>query len=150
MDRMDRKDIFANDDALSQFIDTVFNDQSDVTRMMNENVIWRNLLYYCGEQWLEYVPTSGSFRKRLQLNNYVPTPVSNEIREYCRSIKSLLMNQKMAVRVWPNTGEKEDRDAAEIGEQLLTWMDFSQDERFFDEKEKICLWLAISGTAFMR
>lgn len=147
---MNRKDIFASDDALSQFIDTVFNDQSDVTRMMNENVIWRNLLYYCGEQWLEYVPTSGSFRKRLQLNNYVPTPVSNEIREYCRSIKSLLMNQKMAVRVWPNTGEKEDRDAAEIGEQLLTWMDFSQDERFFDEKEKICLWLAISGTAFMR
>jgi len=62
----------------------------------------------------------------------------------------MLMNQKMIPRVWPNTNEKEDIQAADLGENLLTWMDHSNDAAFFDEMEKNCIWLCLSGTSFIR
>ena len=68
--------------------------QRDYTRMMMERIWFRNVLYYLGEQYLEYVKSSQSFRRRI-LPDYIPTPVSNEIREYVRSVKAMLLNQKM-------------------------------------------------------
>jgi len=53
----------------------------DTSRAMMEQLIARNLLYYIGEQYLEYLPSSGQFRRRLE-SPFMPTPVSNEIREY--------------------------------------------------------------------
>jgi hypothetical protein len=90
------------------------------------------------------MPSSKSFKRRI-IPDFIPTPVSNEIREFVRSVKAMLMNQKMVPRVWPNTNEKEDIQAADLGENLLTWMDQSNDASFFDEKEKLCIWLCLSG-----
>lgn len=146
---MKSSEIFKNDNSIQQFFDKVFDNQTDTARMMNERVIWRNILYYSGEQYLEYLKSSASFRRRV-IPDYVPTPVSNEIREYVRSIKALLMNQKMIPRVWPNTNEREDKEAADLGENLLAWMDQSHDGDFFDEVEKVCIWLCLSGTGFIR
>ncbi len=144
-----KKDIFKSEGDLNRWVDESFGDQLDVFRLMNEQIIWRNLLYYTGEQYIQFMPSTRSFKRRM-MPEFIPTPVSNEIREYVRSIKSMLMNQKMIPRVWPNTNEKEDIQAADLGENLLTWMDQAHDGSFFDEKEKICIWLCISGTAFMR
>ena len=144
-----KKDIFKDENTLITAIDGFFDDQTDVTRIINERIIFRNLLYYMGEQYIEFVRSSGTFRKRT-VPDFIPTPVSNEVREYVRSVKAMLMNQKMVPRVWPNTNEKEDNQAAELGEVVLTWMDQANEARFFDEKEKLCIWLCLSGTAFMR
>ncbi len=146
---MKSDEVFKNDASLQQFFDKVFDNQTDITRIQNEQIIWRNILFYCGEQYLEYMRSTGSFRRR-QTPDYLPTPVSNEIREFVRSTKALLMNQKMVPRVWPNTSEKEDRDAADLGENLMVWMDQSHDGGFFDEVEKVCIWLCLSGTGFIR
>ena len=143
------KSIFKDNESLAKAIDGFFDDTLDTTRQINERIIWRNLLYYTGEMYLEFMRSSGTFRKRT-ISNFVPTPVSNKIREFVRSVKAMLMNQKMVPRVWPNTNEKEDSDAADLGQNFLTWLDNSQDGLFFDEKEKICIWLCLSGTAFMR
>ena len=144
-----KKEIFKDKDKLKRTIDTFFDDRLDTTRTMIEQIISRNLLYYLGEQYLEYLPSTGQFRRRMQ-STYLPTPVSNEIREYVRSIKAMLMNQKMVPRVWPNTDEKEDVQASDAGQNLLVSMDQNQDARFFDEKEKLCILLCLSGTTFMR
>ncbi len=144
-----KKSIFDSKESLVTAIDGFFDDQLDVTRLINERIIFRNLLYYLGEQYIEFVRSSATFRRRT-VPDFIPTPVSNEIREYVRSVKAMLMNQKMVPRVWPNTNEKEDNQAAELGETVLTWMDQSNEARFFDEKEKLCIWIPISGTAFMR
>ena len=146
---MKSSEIFKDDNSVQQFFDKVFDNQTDVSRVQNERVIWRNLLYYSGEQYLEFLKSSSSFRRR-QMPDYLPTPVSNEIREYVRSTKALLMNQKMVPRVWPNTNEREDKEASDLGESLLTWMDQSHDGDFFDEVEKVCIWLCLSGTGFIR
>jgi hypothetical protein len=143
------QDIFKSKESLTNAIDGFFDNQADVTRQINERVVWRNLLYYTGEHYVEFLRSSGSFRRRT-VPDFTPTPVSNKIREFVRSIKAMLMNQKMVPRVWPNTNEKEDSDAADLGQGFLTWLDNSQDGIFFDEKEKTVIWLCLSGTAFMR
>ena len=145
-----KKEIFENNEILLHAIDyEFFGEHMDTARIINERVIWRNLLYYAGEQYIEFMRSTGSFRKR-NVSEFTPTPVSNEIREYVRSIKALLMNQKLVPRVWPNTNEKEDELASDLGQNVLTWMDQSHDQQFFDEKEKCIIWLCLSGTAFMR
>jgi hypothetical protein len=144
-----KKEIFKDENSLKKFIDDCFDDTLDPTRLMIEQIISRNILYYLGEQYIKYLPTTGQFRRRTS-STLVPTPVSNEIREYVRSVKAMLMNQKMVPRVWPNTNEKEDIQAADAGQNLLVSMDQGQDGIFFDEKEKLIILLCISGTAFMR
>jgi hypothetical protein len=142
-------EIFESKESLALAIDGFFNDTLDTSRQMNDRVVWRNLLYYCGEHYVEFMRSTGSFRRRT-VADFTPTPVSNKIREFVRSIKSMLMNQKMVPRVWPNTNEREDNEAADLGQSFLTWLDQSQDGRFFDEKEKCIIWLCLSGTAFIR
>ncbi|HHT9147304.1 MAG TPA: hypothetical protein ACFYD4_16750, partial [Candidatus Wunengus sp. YC61] len=144
-----KADIFKDENTLVTAVEGFFGDQSDTTRIVNERIIFRNLLYYIGEQYIEFVRSSGTFRRR-STPDFMPTPVSNEVREHVRSVKAMLMNQKMVPRVWPNTNEKEDNHAAELGQNVLTWMDQDQNASFFDEKEKTCIWLALSGTTFMR
>ncbi len=144
-----KKDIFKDEGSLLRTIDSFFEDQMDTSRLINEQILWRNLLYYVGEQYIEYLRSTKSFRRRT-VPDFIPTPVSNDIREFVRSTLSMLMNQKMVPRVWPNTNEKEDIQAADLGENLLTWMDQANDASFFDEKEKNGIWLCLSGTTFMR
>ena len=143
------KDIFESKDSLKRAIDGFFDDRLDTSRQMMEQIIARNILYYIGEQYLEYVPSSGQFRRRIA-SAYLPTPVSNEIREYVRSVVAMLMNQKMVPRVWPNTDEKEDIQAGDAGQALLVSLDQAKDGEFFDEKEKLAILICIAGTAFMR
>lgn len=144
-----KKEIFKDDASLGQAIEGFFDDRLDVSRFMIEQIISRNLLYYMGEQYLEYLPSTRQFRRRA-VSQFTPTPVSNEIREYVRSVKASLLNQKMSPRVWPNTDEREDIQGADAGQNLLVSMDQAYDGLFLDEKEKLCIMLAISGTAFMR
>jgi hypothetical protein len=146
---MKSSEIFKDDNSVLQFFDKVFDNHLDLARSMNEQLIWRNLLYMVGEQYLEYLRSTKSFRRRV-IPDYVPTPVSNEIREFVRSINAFLSNQKNIPRVWPNTNEREDKEAADLGEMVLTWMDQSHDGDFFDEMERIRIWLCVSGTAFLR
>ena len=73
--------------AMNQLLETA---QSDYTRAMMERVWYRNILYYLGEQYIDYIGSLKTFRRRI-LPDYVPTPVANEIREYVRTVKSMLL-----------------------------------------------------------
>ena len=136
-------------DLVSQ-INTLFErDEQDYARKIIDRIIFRNLLYYVGEQWLVFATSLGAFKRR-NIPAYIPTPVSNEIRDFVRTMRSMFMSQKLIPKIFPNTNELEDESAAALGEQLLVWMDQSNDAEFLDEKEKVVDWVTIAGTAFMR
>jgi len=130
-------------------VDQLFNTDLNYARAMQDRIVYRNILYYIGEQWIEYIRSVGSFRRR-QLPQYIPTPVANEIREFVRSVRAMLLGQNLIPKIRPNTNEKEDIQAASLGEKLLVWMDTINDGEIFEEKEKVSDWLSLAGTAFLR
>ena len=145
------KEIFKskNDKKIVDTVNGFFDSNLDYPRQMIERVWWRNLLYYIGEHWIEYVRTQQTFRRR-SIPFYIPTPVSNEIRGYVNTMKSLLLSQKMIPRIWPNTNEREDIDASELGQKLLIWMESINDYELAQEKEKCIIWIIIAGPSFIR
>ena len=134
---------------VSQVNELFDRDEQDYSRKIIDRIVFRNILYLCGEQWIEYSRSLGSFRRR-NIPPYVPTPVSNEVRDFVRTVRSMLMSQKLVPKILPNTNELEDQSAAILGEQLLIWMDQINDGAFIDEKEKVADWMVIAGTGFMR
>ena len=130
-------------------INDLFDENQNPIRKIMERIWFRNILYYLGEQWLDWMVSLNTFRRK-PTHPFIPTPVSNIIRDYVRSMKAMLLNKKMAVRIWPNSMEESDRQAAEVGENLLNSMDEDNDSEFLDEKEKVALWMVLTGTAFIR
>jgi hypothetical protein len=134
---------------LADFADT-FPNIRDPFRMLLERVWFRNILYYMGEQWLDWVRSSGGFANRYRLNWGVATPVSNIIREHVRSMKALFLNKNYKPRVWPNSNEDQDKLAAELGTQILPWLDDESDGDIDEIKEMTVLWEVLCGNAFTR
>ena len=130
-------------------IDKLFNDQLNLTVQILERTWFRNILYYMGEQWFEWAKSQNTFKKIIP-QNYTPTPVSNIIRDHVRSIKALILNKEYSVRVWPNSNDQDDRDAAELGEYFLRWLETRRDEDEIDEKEMTAIWMALCGVGFDR
>ena len=136
-------------DYVVRTVDEFFNHDQDIARQMMERIWFRNILYYMGEQWMDWNVKEMIFRRVIRTLS-LPTPVSNIIRDYVRSMKALILNKDFTVSVWPNSEDQKDVDAAKIGEMVLQHMDTANDEEFLDEKEKVSLWVVIAGIAFMR
>ena len=134
---------------LAGLVEQLFDIQNDMTRIILDRITYRNILYYLGEQYIEFIKSAGTFRRRV-LPNYIPTPVSNQVKDYVRSLKAMLLNQKLVPTVAPNTNEPEDSKAAAVASKLLEWMDGLFEDEFADQKEKMVVWLAMAGTTFMR
>lgn len=128
----------------------LFNDMLDPSRRMLERIWYRNILYYVGEQYLQWVISRATFKKKIRGAKTKPTPVANIIRDYIRSMKALFLNKKFSVRVWPNSMDIDDREAAKIAELVIEDMDAANDGEFEDEKEKIAAWVPLFGTCFFR
>jgi len=139
-----------SDGELVLAIDGLFDVDKDISRRILERIWWRNILYYTGEQWIEWLRSSLTFRRRIVFGPTGSTPVSNEIRDFVRAVKSMLLNQKMVPTVVPNTNERADIDAGDIGRDLLIFMDSQNDYAIEEEKEKLVIGVAVWGTAFMR
>lgn len=137
------------DDQTMEIVDRLFNDQQNVSVQILERTWFRNILYYMGEQWFEWARSQGTFKKIIP-QNFTPTPVSNIVRDHVRSIKALILNKEYSVRVWPNSNDQDDRDAAETGENFLRWLESRRDEDELDEREMTCIWMALCGVGFDR
>jgi len=139
------------DGKMREFVDTLFNLNEDPTRRMLELIMFRNILYTLGEQWIEWIGgQSGSFRKKYRNTQSKPTPVDNIVRDYVRTMRALILNKDFAVTIWPNTEDQDDRDAAKEGERFLKHLDLQDDEAFADEKELATDMMIICGTSFIR
>jgi len=114
-------------------------------------VTWfRNILFYLGEQWIAWFVEQNTFGSRFKLSLNEPTPVSNIIKDYVKSMKALILNKKYATRVWPNSKEQKDKDASELGVMVLRWLESLQCNETEDTKEVIALWMLLTGNGFAR
>lgn len=128
----------------------VFRTEASAMREVLENTWMRNILYYMLEQWLSFLPESNVFARRYTALSGVPTPVSDIVRDYVRAMSALYLNRKFGYRVWPNTGERADKDAALLGSKVLQHMDSTDDYEIDDIKEEIVMWTVLSGNGFAR
>jgi hypothetical protein len=136
---------------IETFITDVFNPGVvDASRQILEREWFRNILFYMGEQYIEWYQSANTFRRSNKISPFTPTPVSNILRDYVRSMKALILNKEYSIKIYPNSNSMEDRESARLGENLLRSMDLDYDEEFLDERDKVALWMIICGTAFMR
>jgi len=138
------------DNELQETFGQVFRDLEEPYQVVLERSWFRNILYFMGEQWLAWLDQAGSFGTRYGLNFSVPTPVSNIIRDYARSMGALILNKQYTATVWPNSQETKDKDAAEIGNDVLRWLNTRNENEIEDIKELIVLWMCLTGNAFSR
>ena len=134
----------------SQF-ELIFRDPAlDPYRSVLEMGWFRNVLYYLGEQWLSWFQETSSFGRRYSLSGMIPTPVSNIIRDHVRDQKALILNKPYSVRIWPNSPERMDKEASELGQDVLRWMDALNDFEIEDTKELVAIWVSLTGNGFCR
>lgn len=131
------------------FLKDFFDINLDPSRRMMERVWFRNILYQMGEQWLSFMTSTQSFRRK-QVKPFTPTPVSNIIRDYVKAMKALILNKDYKIKVWPNSNSMEDKDAAELAEKVMRDMDLANDSEFYEEIEKCVEYMIVCGTSFMR
>jgi len=139
-----------DDKWILEKVNKIFPEKQTSFRIMLERIAFRNILYYLGEQWIAWYKSRGMFGSYNPLNLDIPTPVSNIIRDYIREMKSLILNKNYNTRVWPNSLETSDQDAANVGEALLQHEDSCDNGRIEDVKEDIALWTVLVGNAFAR
>jgi hypothetical protein len=141
----------ADKKSAEQFVEEVFRAPDlDWQRTLLEQSWYRNILYYLGEQWLNWLSESSTFGRRFEFMSNIPTPVSNIIRDYVRAMKALVLNKRYTVKVWPNSNDKQDKDGAALGEQLMNDLDATDDYEIEDVKEEIVLWNLMTGNGFSR
>jgi len=139
-----------DDNKVLTDVDNLFRIIDDPTRAVLERTWFRNILYFVGEQWLSWFNEQNTFGRRYELHTDMPTPVSNMIRDYVRSMIALTMNRKYTTTVWPNSDEQDDKDAAELGANLLDWMDSLDCGHIDDVKEAVEMWRILTGSGFCR
>ena len=136
-------------EALTEF-SQIFKRDADYSQTIREVTWFRNILFYLGEQWISWFAEQNTFGSRFQLNLFEPTPVSNKIRDHVRSMKALILNKKYTPRVWPNSEEQADKDAAKVGAMALESLDNDNCNEVEDVKELIALWVILTGNGFAR
>jgi hypothetical protein len=146
----EKKDYKFDDEQILKDFTNIFPSLRDPYREILERGWFRNILYFLGEQWFDILRTSGLFAARYRLNWGVPTPVSNIIRDHVKSMNALTLNKNYKARVWPNSNETADKDAAEMGSAVLPWLDAESDGDIDDVKEMTALWTNLIGSGFTR
>jgi hypothetical protein len=146
----DIKEGLENDDKLIHAFNIAFRDLEEPHQIILERTWYRNILYMLGEQWLSWLDQAGTFGTRYGLNYGVPTPVSNIIRDYVRSMTALILNKQYTATVWPNSIEQKDKDAAEIGNDVLKWLNTRNESEIEDIKELCVLWMVLTGNGITR
>jgi len=137
------------DEDILEHFGQIFGEKLTGTREVLNQTIERNILYYLGQQWFDRYLSTGKFGPRYPFGN-VPMPVTNKIREHVRSMTALNLNKRFVVKVWPNSNEQKDKDAAKLGEWVLEDMDAANCHEIEDIKEWAVIWTILSGNAFPR
>lgn len=134
-------------------VDQAFTDifkMDDLNRIVLDRTMMRNILYYLGEQWIDWFEASSMFGRRYPATFEIPTPVSNLIRDTVKSMKALTLNKEFTPRVWPNSKQQKDKDGAELGEYIVSHLESRRDGEAEDVKELVETWRQITGNGFWR
>jgi len=105
------------------------------------------IAFYDGVQWIEYSDATRRFQ-RWSAPTWFPTPVTNEIAPRVQTMVSRLLRSKPAGRVRPKSNDPEDREAANVAEQILGHCD---DVTHEDElRQDAAITVSIMGTVIFK
>jgi len=136
---------------MQKLANNLFNQRIN-SRASLERTWYRNILYYMGEQWIRWSKSQKGFvpQYRGGKRKRQPTPVDNVIRDHVRSIKAMILNKDFDITVWPNSNDRDDRNASKLGEDILADINARDDQISKDIEEEVALWMILTGTGFIR
>ncbi len=104
-----------------------------------------NLSYYCNVQWIAW---DGQQLYRPRMKRSRITIVDNRISPIVRTEVAKILKNHPVFTVTPRTGDDEDVNAAQVGEQILrySWPHLSMSEHL----EEALLWSRICGAGFVK
>lgn len=120
---------------------------TDLTTQTNrwqlERIWFENILFYLGEQWLDWDSTSRTFTPVIA-PKWFPKIVNNEIYPRVVHLVAQFLKNRPVARVRPNTNEPSDREAARAAEQLLGHIEDVINEE--ELRHRLALGLVLTGT----
>lgn len=140
---------FEDQEKWGKVAETLFNRTSS-TRTALERIWMRNILYYIGEQWIKWDKTEKTFTASFSAKQNEPTPVDNIIADHVRAVKALLINRDIDWRIWPESDDLDDQNAADIGEKVLSDQTNRNDGIARDIEEEAALCTVLTGNGFVR
>lgn len=105
----------------------------------------QQIIWYYGEQYLEYSPIARRFISR-PTRQYIPRSLTNHIMPKVEIGVALLMDAMPDPKFTANTTEDRDRDAAEVAGGIFRYKD--EQIRMTRKKRALALWTVCCGNAF--
>lgn len=123
-------------DQMASKINTFYDADSSVKTQLSWS--WeRNQMMLDGKQWLTYDTNSatGGQWKRLAVSkqsDYIPRPVTNYLFSDYQTIKSYLLKNRPRSKVFPNTRDYKDKNAAKLSDLVLevNWERLHEDTQY--------------------
>jgi len=113
------------------------------SRWALERQMFESVAFTCGLQWIQISDQTRRIA-RTQAPAWMPTPVTNLIAPRVQRMQASLLRIEPQGRVRPNTNEPRDREAARVGEQLVTHIyDVTNEDEL---RQKASLMATILGT----
>lgn len=130
---------------LINHVNETFDEPSNPIINLLHDEWYECILYYLGEQWIQYEKI-GAFR-RINKEDWIPTPVDNHIVDTVEVAVSNMLSAKFIPRVIPNSNDPKDVYGARLGDRVMVQLD--NETEFEDEKDWAYWWAAVCGTGFL-
>lgn len=117
---LDKIDINKPEDQfqLARMVEDCYNKTKPVVEGMSR--IWEeNILFYEGNQWIEYNKYSRQYDQITLKNDWIPRPTVNLISPGFQTIVSLFTKNKPTAQISGNGDDQEDVNAAKVAEAVL-------------------------------
>jgi hypothetical protein len=120
--------------------------RSQVERHAYERNWFRNVLFYLGVQWIQYLPNSRLWVPR-NLKKWVPRPVTNKFASHCNTIIQVLCSKSPEVSARPATDTPEDIATADVTNRVLEVI--FKEANTKDARRTAAAWMTMTGNAWL-
>jgi hypothetical protein len=107
---------------------------------------FRNILFFLGVQWIQYLPNSRLWLPR-NLKKWVPRPVTNKFASHAVSIIQVLCSKTPEISCRPGSESPEDVATADVANRALEVI--LKEAGAKESRKLIAAWTTLTGTAFI-
>jgi hypothetical protein len=120
--------------------------RSVAERHSYERSWFRNILYYMGVQWIQYLPNSKLWVPR-NLKKWVPRPVTNKFASHANTIIQVLCSKSPEVSARPATDTPEDIATADVTNRVLEVI--FKEANTKEARRTAAAWITLTGNTFL-